>query len=214
MSTFKLPNRRADYVDLRTLFEEYDLPGRFRDWIRRQVKPLLGTAIVEYTKSGAPRGQQDYALAEQNAAALIATLPADKRALKTEPAAAAPAIPFPNHFRFRIPVHAISHNAMYVPTSFGARKQLRRSAEYNEWAEVVSSLVPAKPRWLKKGKACHVAIKFGHTAPFDTENLMKGTIDTVFTAWRLNDNNIRSGSFASEIVRSKDDGYIVIDVYQ
>lgn len=213
MQTFKIPGRRVDYVDLRDMFEEFDLQGRFRDWIRRQVKPLLGTAIVEYTKMGAPKGQQDYAIAVQNSEALIVTLPAEKRALKTEPAAVTPTT-YPNHFRFRLPVHAISHNAMYEPTSFGARKQLRRSAEYNEWAEVVESLTPAKPRWLKKGKACHVAIKFGHTAPFDTENLMKGTIDTVFSTWRLNDNFIRSGSFSSEIVRSKDDGYIVIDVYQ
>lgn len=214
--TFTIAGRRHPYVDLQDLFEMYDLSGRFRDWVRRSVKPLLGAAVIEYHKEGTDVREKNYCIASPNAAALVATLPEDKRAVVVANAItpASPAQSGRNHFRLRLPIHGLSHNAMYVPTSFGARKPLRRSAEYNEWSEVFQSLVPAKPRWLKKGRNIHVDIKFGHTAPFDTENLMKSAIDTLFSTWRMNDNGVRSGSFASEIVSSKSDGYILIDVYQ
>lgn len=214
--TFTIPGRRYPYVDLQDLFEMYDLSGRFRDWIRRTVKPLLGSAVVEYAKEGTDLREKNYCIAVPNAAALIVKLPEDKRAELAANLAtpASPAQEGRNHFRLRLPMHGLSHNAMYEPTSFGARRQLRRSPEYNEWAEVFQSHMPGKPRWLKKGRNTHVEIQFGHTAPFDTENLMKSAIDTLFSTWRLNDNSVRSGAFSSEIVRNKSEGYILIDVYQ
>jgi len=214
--TFAMPGRRHPYVDLQDLFEMYDLSGRFRDWIRRTVKPLLGSAVVEYHKEGTDLREKNYCIAAPNAHALIATLPEDKRETQAANVVtpATPAQEGRQHFRLRLPMHGLSHNAMYEPTSFGARRQLRRSAEYNEWAEVFQSHVPAKPRWLKKNRNVHLEIKFGHTQPFDTENLMKSAIDTLFSTWRLNDNYVRSGAFSSEIVRGKSDGYILIDVYQ
>lgn len=218
---FRIPGRRHNYVDLQDVFEMYALTGRFRDWIRRVVRPLLGSAVIQYVKEGADLREKNYAIAEANAVALIATLPEDKRAAVRQPVVAAPATPAPvitpkhrNHIKIRIPQHGISHNAMYEPTSFGTQRPLRRTAEYNEWIEVFQSYIPGKPRWFDKTKPCHVDIKFGHTAPYDTENLMKSSIDTLFKVWRTTDNGVRSGSFSSEIVRSKRQGYIEIDLYQ
>lgn len=213
-TTFRIPGRRHNYVDLNDVFEMYALTGRFRDWVRRVVRPLLSTAVIEYDKEGAGR-EKNYAIAEANAVALIATLPEDKRAAVA--AAPAPVVPQPahrNHVKVRIPLHGMSHNAMYEPTSFGANRPLRRTAEYNEWREIFQSHTPGRPGWFRKKTPCHVDVKFGHTAPFDTENLMKSAIDTLFSVWRTNDNGVRSGSFSSEIVSSKRQGYIEIDVYQ
>ncbi len=223
--TFRIPGRRHAYVDLQDVFEMYALNGRFRDWIRRVVRPLLGSAVIQYVKDGADLREKNYAIAEANAIALIATLPEDKRGAVRSAVQAAPTVRSPepapaarrdsrNHISIRIPQHGISHNAMYEPTSFGAQRPLRRTAEYNEWIETFQSYVPGKPRWFDKTKPCHVDIKFGHTAPYDTENLMKSSIDTLFKVWRTTDNGVRSGSFSSEIVRSKRQGYIQIDVYQ
>lgn len=219
--TFRIPGRRHSYVDLQDVFELYALTGRFRDWIRRVVRPALASAIIEYDKSTASAREKNYAIAEPNAIALIALIPEEKRAavrVATPPApSAAPVRPTPalrNHLKVRIPLHGLSHNAMYEHTSFGANRPLRRTAEYNEWAEIFKSHVPGKPAWLKKKKPCHVDIKFGHTAPYDTENLMKSAIDTLFGTWRMSDNGVRSGSFASDIVSSKRQGYVEIDIYQ
>ena len=224
-TTFRIPGRRHNYVDLQDVFEMYALTGRFRDWVRRVVTPLLGSAVIQYVKDGADLRQKNYAIAEPNAVALIATLPEDKRGAVRSAVAAAPTVRSPapapaarrdsrNHIRIRIPMHGISHNAMYEPTSFGAQRPLRRTAEYNEWIEVFQSHTPGKPSWFNKSKPCHLDIKFGHTAPYDTENLMKSSIDTLFKVWRTTDNGVRSGSFSSEIVKSKRQGYIEIDVYQ
>lgn len=214
--SFRIPGRRHAYVDLQDVFNMYGLTGRFRDWVRRSVKPLLAGAVIEYDKEGTDPREKNYAIAEANAIAVIATLPEDKRRLPTpapEPVAA-PATRARRHVQIRIPIHGLSHNAMYEHTSFGANRTLRRTAEYNEWAEVFKSYLPGKPSWLKKSTTTHVDIKFGLTAPHDTENLMKSAIDTVFSTWRMNDNGVRSGSFASELVRSKRDGYILIDISQ
>ncbi len=219
--TFRIPGRRHAYVDLNDVFEMYALNGRFRDWIRRVVQPLLSTAVVQYDKPGADPREKNYAIAEANAVALIATLPEEKRAALRNAVPAAPTAqperPQPahrNHVKIRIPMHGISHNAMYEPTSFGANRPLRRTAEYNEWREVFQSHTPGRPSWFRKKTPCHIDIKFGHTAPYDTENLMKSALDTLFSVWRTSDNGVRSGSFASEIVGSKRQGYIEIDVYQ
>lgn len=219
--TFRIPGRRHAYVDLNDVFEMYALNGRFRDWIRRVVQPLLSTAVVQYDKPGADPREKNYAIAEANAVALIATLPEEKRAAVRNAVPAAPTAqperPQPahrNHVKIRIPMHGISHNAMYEPTSFGANRPLRRTAEYNEWREVFQSHTPGRPSWFRKKTPCHIDIKFGHTAPYDTENLMKSALDTLFSVWRTSDNGVRSGSFASEIVGSKRQGYIEIDVYQ
>lgn len=220
--TFRIPGRRHAYVDLQEVFEMYALNGRFRDWVRRVVTPLLSTAIIEYRKEGTDPRQKNYAIAEANAVALIAALPKEKRdavarAVPAQEPVTPPGAPQPahrNHIKVRIPLHGLSHNAMYEHTSFGANRPLRRTAEYNEWAEQFKSFVPGRPSWLRKKKNCHVDIKFGHTAPYDTENLMKSAIDTLFGTWRMNDNGVRSGSFSSEIVSSKRQGYIEIDVYQ
>lgn len=222
--SFRLPGRRHAYVDLQDVFEMYSMTGRFRDWVRRVVRPVLDSAVIQYVKEGADVREKHYAIAVQNARALIATLPEEKRAT-TAPARVAPApaparvAPAPqpahrNHLRIRIPMHGFSNNKMYEPTSQGANRQLRRTADYNEWREVFASHVPGKPRWFAKNATCHIDIKFGHTAPHDTENLMKSALDTLFHTWRSTDNGVRSGSFNSEIVRGKAQGYIEIDVYQ
>ena len=44
---------------------------------------------------------------------------------------------------------------------------------------------------------------------------MKSAIDTLITkTWGIDDKAVRSGSFASELVSSKREGFIEIDVYQ
>ena len=220
--SFRIPGRRHAYVDLQAVFEMYALTGRFRDWIRRTVRPLLGSAVIEYAKEGADPREKNYAIAEPNAIALLATLPEEKRTAVRDAVPAQPLIATPqpasrpsrNHVRIRVPIHGISHNAMYEPTSFGANRPLRRTAEYNEWRETFQSFTPGKPSWFRKKVPCHVDVKFGHTAPYDTENLMKSAIDTLFAVWRTTDNGVRSGSFSSEIVPNKRQGYIEIDVYQ
>lgn len=223
--SFNIPGRRHTYVDLNDVFEMYALTGRFRDWVRRVVRPLLSTAVIEYAKEGADPREKNYAIAEANAVALIATLPEDKRQAARRAIPAAPTVRSPapapvvqagarNHIRIRVPVHGISHNAMYEATSFGANRPLRRTAEYNEWREVFESFIPGRPRWLDKRRPCHVDIKFGHTKTYDTENLMKSAIDTLFKVWRSSDNSVRSGSFTGQVVNSKRDGFIEIDVYQ
>lgn len=219
--SFRIPGRRHAYVDLQAVFEMYALNGRFRDWVRRTVRPLLGAAVIEYAKEGADPREKNYAIAEPNAIALLATLPEDKRAAARNATPPAPTVqvetPRPasrHHLQIRVPVHGISHNAMYEATSFGASRPLRRTAEYNEWREVFQSFIPGRPRWLDKRKPCHIDVKFGHTKTYDTENLMKSTLDTLFNVWRSSDNSVRSGSFTSEIVTSKAQGYIEIDIYQ
>jgi hypothetical protein len=223
--SFNIPGRRHAYVDLNDVFEMYALTGRFRDWVRRVVQPLLSTAVIEYRKEGSDPRQKNYAIAEANAVALIATLPEEKRnavraAVRPAPVIESPA-PAPaarsrsrHHARICVPIHGMSNNGMYEPTSQGANRQLRRTAEYNEWREIFQSHIPARPSWLNTSKPCHIDVKFGHTAPHDTENLMKATLDTLFSVWRRPDNCVRSGSFSSEIVRSKRQGFIEIDIYQ
>lgn len=220
--TFRIPGRRHDYVDLQDVFEMYALTGRFRDWIRRVVRPLLGSAVIQYIKEGADLREKNYAIARANAVALIATLPEDKRNAVRDavPAAPTPTVATPTefqsrrHLRIRVPIHGMSNNGMYEATSQGANRPLRRTADYNEWREIFQSHVPARPRWLDTRSPCHVDVKFGHTAPYDTENLMKSTLDTLFHVWRRPDNCVRSGSFSSQIVGSKRDGFIEIDLYQ
>ena len=218
--TFRIPGRRHNYVDLNDVFEMYELSGRFRDWVRRVVRPLLSTAVIEYDKAGADPREKNYAIAEANAVALIATLPEEKRAaVRPRPAPVqAPGAPQPahrNHIKVRVPLHGMSHNQMYEPTSFGARRPLRKTAEYNEWIEVFKSHVPGRPRWLKRNGLIHVDVKFGHVYSYDTENLMKSAIDTLITkTWGIDDKAVRSGSFASELVGSKRECFIEIDVYQ
>lgn len=220
--TFRIPGRRHNYVDLNDVFEMYELSGRFRDWVRRVVRPLLSTAVIEYDKVGADPREKNYAIAEANAVALIATLPEEKRAaVRPRPApvqvppSAAPQPAHRNHIKVRIPLHGMSHNQMYEPTSFGARRPLRKTSEYNEWIEVFKSHVPGRPRWLKRNGLIHVDVKFGHVYSYDTENLMKSAIDTLITkTWGIDDKAVRSGSFASELVGSKREGFIEIDVYQ
>lgn len=223
--SFRIPGRPHAYVDLNDVFEMYALTGRFRDWVRRVVQPLLSSAVIQYDKAGADPREKNYAIAEANAVALIASLPEDKRLAVRQAVSAAPTVVSPapapatrrasrNHLKIRIPLHGMSHNAMYEPTSFGANRPLRRTAVYNEWREVFESHIPARPRWLDKRSPCHVDIKFGHTKTYDTENLMKSAIDTLFKVWRSSDNSVRSGSFLGEVVGSKRDGYIEIDVYQ
>lgn len=220
--TFRIPGRRHNYVDLNDVFEMYELSGRFRDWVRRVVRPLLSTAVIEYDKPGADPREKNYAIAEANAVALIATLPEEKRvAVRPRPApvqvppSAAPQPARRNHIKVRVPLHGMSHNQMYEPTSFGARRPLRKTSEYNEWIEVFKSHVPGRPRWLKRNGLIHVDVKFGHVYSYDTENLMKSAIDTLITkTWGIDDKAVRSGSFASELVGSKREGFIEIDVYQ
>ena len=219
--TFRIPGRRHNYVDLNDVFEMYELSGRFRDWVRRVVRPLLSTAVIEYDKAGADPREKNYAIAEANAVALIATLPEEKRAAvrpRPAPVQAPPGAPQPahrNHIKVRVPLHGMSHNQMYEPTSFGARRPLRKTAEYNEWIEVFKSHVPGRPRWLKRNGLIHVDVKFGHVYSYDTENLMKSAIDTLITkTWGIDDKAVRSGSFTSELVGSKREGFIEIDVYQ
>ena len=225
--TFRIPGRRHNYVDLNDVFEMYELSGRFRDWVRRVVRPLLSTAVIEYDKPGADPREKNYAIAEANAVALIATLPEEKRAAvhprqisvqvpaAPQPAPVSPSAVRRNHIKVRIPLHGMSHNQMYEPTSFGARRPLRKTAEYNEWIEVFKSHVPGRPRWLKRNGLIHVDVKFGHVYSYDTENLMKSAIDTLITkTWGIDDKAVRSGSFASELVGSKREGFIEIDVYQ
>lgn len=219
--TFRIPGRRHNYVDLNDVFEMYELSGRFRDWVRRVVRPLLSTAVIEYDKAGADPREKNYAIAEANAVALIATLPEEKRAAvrpRPAPVQAQPSAPQPahrNHIKVRVPLHGMSHNQMYEPTSFGARRPLRKTAEYNEWIEVFKSHAPGRPRWLKRNGLIHVDVKFGHVYSYDTENLMKSAIDTLITkTWGIDDKAVRSGSFASELVSSKREGFIEIDVYQ
>lgn len=223
--TFRIPGRRHNYVDLNDVFEMYALTGRFRDWVRRVVRPLLSTAVIEYDKAGADPREKNYAIAEANAVALIATLPEEKRQAVRQAIPAAPVVASPapapaarresrNHIKIRVPLHGMSHNAMYEATSFGANRPLRRTAEYNEWREVFESFIPGRPRWLDRKRPCHVDIKFGHTKTYDTENLMKSAIDTLFKVWRSSDNSVRSGSFTGQVVGSKREGFIEIDVYQ
>lgn len=219
--TFRIPGRRHNYVDLQDVFEMYALTGRFRDWVRRVVRPLLDSAVIQYVKDGADLREKNYAIAEANAIALIATLPQERRdavrnAVAPAPSAA-PVVITPahrNHLQIRVPIHGMSNNGMYEPTSQGAHRQLRRTTGYNEWREVFQSHVPGRPSWLNTNRPCHIDVKFGHTAPHDTENLMKATLDTLFHVWNKPDNCVRSGSFSSEIVSRKRDGYILIDVYQ
>lgn len=225
--TFRIPGRRHNYVDLNDVFEMYALTGRFSDWVRRVVQPLLSTAVIQYDKAGADPREKNYAIAEANAIALIATLPEDKRTAVRparvevarvevpREATPAPAAARRNHVQVLIPLHGMSHNQMYEPSSFGAKRSLRKTSDYNEWIEVFKSHCPGRPRWLKKNGLIHVDIKFGHTYSFDTENLMKSTIDTLITkTWGIDDKAVRSGSFSSEIVGNKRQGYIQIDVYQ
>jgi hypothetical protein len=221
--TFRIPGRRHAYVDLQDVFEMYALTGRFRDWVRRVVQPLLGTAVIQYVKDGADLRQKNYAIAEANAVALIATLPEDKRSAAIRGLPAAPTVQAPtpatrrdsrNHLHIRVPIHGMSNNGMYEPTSHGANRPLRRTSSYNEWREIFQSHIPGRPSWLNTNRPCHIDVKFGHTAPHDTENLMKSTLDTLFDVWNRPDNCVRSGSFSSEIVKSKRQGFIEIDVYQ
>lgn len=93
--TFRIPGRRHNYVDLNDVFEMYALTGRFRDWVRRVVRPLLSTAVIEYDKAGADPREKNYAIAEANAVALIATLPEEKRQAVRRAIPAAPVVASP-----------------------------------------------------------------------------------------------------------------------
>lgn len=188
--SFKLPGCKHDCIDLRELFEMNNLPGRFRDWIRRAVRPLLGTAVMEYTDPDVHGNQKSYCVAEPNAQAILALEGIDHSGIQ---------LPCPMTYTRRheifIPLHGFSVNKMYEPNSHGrGGKDLRRTAEYNEWISRAVPHVGRRPRWLRDLK--FVQYEFCMSQGSDTDNLEKSAQDLVFQhAWRGNDAAVLNASF-------------------
>lgn len=190
---FAVPGSHYQYVDLRELFEMNGIPGRFRDWMRRKVIPLLGSAAIQYDRKDSHGNSRDFCVAKENAISLLALANVISVQDLIDKVVPLPSIPYSRSFTVILPFHGFSTNKMYSPARRQSKsKQLVKSQDYNSWLERAKSHISSKPAWMND-KPLHVNYEFSMAPRSDCDNLIKSFQDLIFQhAWGGNDNAVIS----------------------
>lgn len=198
LPTFRIPYGRHDYVDLEYIFNTYEIPGRYRDWIRRKVLPEFGPAIKEFRKEGAHGNAKHYCIAEQNAILIINGLKKREEKVIELPCD----MTYTRKHEILVPFHGVSFNKMY---NIRPRRKANEPAwikrqSYLDWLNRARPFVGKRPDWLTDIK--FIQYEFGHSGRNDADNLVKGFQDLIFQhTWGGNDREAQNVFFHGKRMR-------------
>ena len=193
-ATFTIPGKPFKYVDLRTLFEINGIPGRFRDWMRRKVIPLLGEEAIQYNRKDTRGNSRDFCVAEPNAISLLAMAKVVEVQDLKDKIVPLPRIPYTHSHVVFLPFHGFSTNKMYEPHPNPTPKQkLTKTQGYRDWINQAKEALGPRPTWFDKKKTTHINFEFSMRRGSDCDNLIKSFQDSIFQhSWGRTDNSVKS----------------------
>lgn len=228
-------------VNLRYAHSMCGYSGNYAWFVRTKVVPIIGESALHPAPSLKDSKVREYKVTKKNLLRVLKSLGAPTRdidkLLKTE-AVVRKSDPFvtakvihdlleksgqprvdPSYpINFRIPMHPISHNDLYI--SRGGR--LVRSAKYKKWRlnffKLIPMIVGKKNVKVDFTKPLTVDLKFGHKEEsseghyFDMQNFAKAAIDCSFEHFEHSDHLISKLSMDRVLVEDYPEGFIEVRI--
>lgn len=215
--------RKSKKLNLARLFDQYPRMTNYENFIKKKVIPIIGERAVHETGTA---GNKKYMVTGRNFTRVAKALDI-KEDKGTEVILSAFKILLDNVIQpvsdeypicYRIPLHPISHNALYK----AVRGKFVRAPAYTNWRNrffpLAVQIVSKSTKGVDFTKPLKVLYKFGHREKsdagnkFDRPNFQKAAQDCIFEHFGSDDSMVLESSITGEFVESYEEGYIEFNI--
>lgn len=235
--------KRTRKVNVRHLYNAGGYTGDYARFIRDKVVPIVGDTSLHLIASEEGSRVREYSVTSRNFTRLVKALDVDMKTyehlnsikkavekagskttaeliLKLISATPQPLKSKDYPVAFRIPIHPISHNQLYIPF----RGTLKKSELYKkfriEFFKMVREVIQKEEvlKLVDLTKPLEVLYKFGHREKsvqggvFDRSNFQKAAQDCVFEFLGHDDSKVLNSSISGEFVGEYSQGYIELKI--